>query len=173
MSRRQTGRTMTPTPSNGAEPARRRFTVDEYERMIAAGILRDGERVELIEGEIIEMAAMSGSHFAGVIRANHWFSRRTGEDILVLVQSPIRLSRSEPEPDIALARAREDYYESGLPGPSDLLLVVEIALTSLGFDRRTKIPMYGREGIVEALLVDLDARMTSVYRRPGRAATRT
>ncbi|MBI2760056.1 MAG: Uma2 family endonuclease [Chloroflexi bacterium] len=166
MTRRPSGHAVEPKPT-GDQPARRRFTVDEYEQMIEAGILRDGERVELIEGEIVEMAAMSGVHAGGVTRANLWFSRRTGDDVLVQVQCPIRLTRSEPEPDIALLRAREGIYEPGLPIPTDVLLLLEIAVSSLAYDRRRKIPLYGREGIVEAWLVDLETRTIWVYRQPG------
>lgn len=146
---------------------RRLFTVDEYYLMAQAGILHEDDRVELIEGEIIEMAAIGSRHAACVDRLTQLFVGRVGGRAIVRVQNPIRLSqRTEPQPDLALLRPRPDFYAAGHPGPEDVLLVVEVADTSVGFDRETKIPLYARAGIPEAWLVNLTESNIAVYRNP-------
>ena len=148
-------------------PPRRQFTVDEYERMIAAGIIREGERVELVEGEIVHMAAMGGAHAACVRRTDRWFERRVGEHAIVSVQCPIRLPpRGEPEPDIALLRPRADFYAAQHPGPGDVLLVIEVSDATLAYDRRVKVPMYARAGVSELWVVDVQAGTVEVHRDP-------
>ncbi|GBC85859.1 hypothetical protein HRbin11_02317 [bacterium HR11] len=152
---------------------RYRFTVDDYYRMLAAGILTEDSRVELIEGEIIAMAPIGSRHAACVDRLNRLLTDRVGGRAIVRVQSPIRLSRhTEPQPDVALLRPRSDFYASGHPGPGDVLLVVEVAETSADYDRQVKLPLYGRAGIPEAWLVDLAGEVVEVYRRPGRRGYR-
>jgi Uma2 family endonuclease len=154
--------------TDAAELPRRRFTVDEYERMIGAGIIREGERVQLIEGEIVEMAAMHSPHAACVRRTGSWFDRRVGERATVSVQCPIRIApRNEPEPDIALLRYRSDSYAGAHPEPEDVLLLIEVAHSSLSRDRRRKIPIYARAGIREVWLVDLVAAAITVHRQPA------
>jgi Uma2 family endonuclease len=155
-------------------PRRRRFTVDEYERMIAAGILVEDERLELIEGEILWMAPIGGRHAALVDRLLRRFTALPADLVQVRVQSPIRLPPdSEPEPDLALLRPRPDFYEAAHPGPEDVLLVIEIADTTLAYDRGAKIPMYARAGIPEAWLFDLAARALLVHREPRGGVYRT
>jgi Uma2 family endonuclease len=147
---------------------RRRFTVDEYYRMAEAGILGAGERVELIEGEIIEMAAIGSRHAASVKRLNRLLVRRVGERGVVQVQDPVRLSDlSEPEPDIAVLRPRPDDYAAAHPIPADVLLIVEVADTTVAFDREEKAPLYALAGIGEYWLVDLGADQIEVYRAPS------
>jgi Uma2 family endonuclease len=150
-----------------AEVKRRRFTVDEYYRMAEAGILKVGEHVELIEGDVVTMCPIGSWHASGVDRLNYGFSTRLAGRALVRVQSPIRLSdNSEPEPDIALLRLRDDFYATAHPFPADVLLVVQVADTSLRFDRDTKISLYAASGIPEVWLVDLEASQVTVYRDP-------
>jgi Uma2 family endonuclease len=147
---------------------RRLFTVEEYYRMAEAGIISKDERVELIEGEIVAMAAIGSRHAACVDRLNYFLSQRVGGRALVRVQNPIRLDQfSEPQPDIALLRPRADFYAFAHPGPADVFLVVEVADTSAGFDRDVKIPLYARAGIPEAWLVDLTGDYIMVYRKPS------
>jgi len=120
---------------------RHRFTVEEYHRMGQAGILSEDDRVELIEGEIVEMAPVGSRHAACVKRLNALLSRRAGGRALVSVQDPIRLGEhSEPQPDLALLKPREDFYAAAHPGPEDVLLVIEVAETSLEYDREVKLP---------------------------------
>jgi Uma2 family endonuclease len=147
---------------------RRLFTVDEYSRMAKAGIFSVDERVELIEGEIVAMASIGSRHAACVRRLSHLFSQRIGGQALLSAQNPVRLSRySEPQPDMALLRPRPDFYAQAHPGPGDVFLVIEVADTSVGFDREVKMPLYARAGIPEAWLVDLDGAYIAVYRQPA------
>lgn len=147
---------------------RRLFTVEEYYRMAEAGIISKDERVELIEGEIVAMAAIGTGHAACVDRLNYFLSQRVGNRALVRVQNPTRLDRfSEPQPDIALLRPRADFYAFAHPGPADVSLVVEVADTTVGFDREVKIPLYARAGIPEAWLVDLTGDCMTAYRKPS------
>ncbi|HET8644748.1 MAG TPA: Uma2 family endonuclease, partial [Vicinamibacteria bacterium] len=113
---------------------RRRFTVDEYHRMAKAGILHEDDRVELIEGEIIQMAAIGSRHAARVnYVAEQFVTALTGRAI-VSIQNPVRLGRrTEPEPDLALLRPRPDRYDARLPGPEDVLLIVEVSDTTLTY----------------------------------------
>src|SRR5688572_3230119 len=110
----------------------RRFTADEYQRMGETGILSPGDRVELIDGDVLAMTPIVPRHAASVDRANRAFVRSlSGDEAIVRVQSPIRLSLyTEPEPDISLLRPRADFYASAHPGPADVLLVVEVADSS-------------------------------------------
>ncbi|HLZ73189.1 MAG TPA: Uma2 family endonuclease [Dehalococcoidia bacterium] len=153
-----------PAPAPALE--RRRFSIDEYDRMIAAGILCEDERVELLEGAIVCMAPIGVRHVAAVHRLTTRFSREL-PDVIVSVQNPIRLPQgSEPQPDVAILRPREDFYESGLPGPADVLLLIEIADTSLEYDRDVKLPLYAAAGSIEVWIEDLNGERMLVYREP-------
>ena len=146
---------------------RRRFTVDEYHRMAEAGILTEDDRVELIEGEIVDMSPIGSRHAACVKRMTSFFYRQVGQKAIVSVQDPIRLTeRSEPQPDVALLRPRPDFYTQAHPGSEDVLLVVEVAETSPDYDRTVKVPLYARSGIPEVWLVDLAGEGVEVYRTP-------
>jgi len=145
----------------------RRFTVDEYYRMAESGILREEERVELIEGEIVRMAAIGSRHAACVDRLTSLFVRGIGDRFQVRVQNPVRLSdRTEFEPDLAVLRLRPDGYAGGHPGPADVLLVIEVADSSLDKDREIKAPLYAQAGIVEYWLVNLVEQTIDVSREP-------
>lgn len=147
---------------------KRRFTVEEYYKMAQAGIFSEDDRVELLDGEIVEMTPIGSSHAAVVDRLTRLFSRLVGEQALVRVQNPIRLSpHSEPQPDLALLKPRSDFYAQAHPGPEDVLLVVEVAETSVGIDRKIKIPLYAKARISEVWLVDLDEERIEVYRKPS------
>jgi len=136
--------------------------------MAAAGILSEDDRVELIEGEIIEMAAIGSRHAACVMRLTRLFSLGVGDAALVLVQNPVRLSDlSEPQPDLALLKPRADYYAAAHPGPDDVLLIVEVADSSVVYDRTVKTPLYARAGIREFWLVDLERQQVEVSREPA------
>jgi Uma2 family endonuclease len=149
---------------------RRRFAVEEYHRMAEAGILTEDDRVELIEGEIVEMAPIGSRHAACVKRLNRLFSQRVGERAIVDVQNPIRLGQhSEPQPDLSLLRPRQDFYASAHPGPQDVLLVIEVAETSADYDRQVKAPLYARAGVPELWLVDLQGQALEVFRSPTAA----
>ncbi|MGH2351997.1 MAG: Uma2 family endonuclease [Chloroflexota bacterium] len=152
-----------------AQLQRRRFTVEEYYRMAEVGILTPDERLELLEGNIVRVIGNSSRHGAGVIRGNRLFSRSITDQALVSVRNPVRLDKySEPEPDLALLRPRTDFYAAAHPEPEDVLLVIEVADTSLFTDRQTKVPLYAVAGIPEAWLANLVERVLEVYRQPGR-----
>lgn len=147
---------------------RRRFTVDEYYGMARAGILGEDDRVELIDGEIVEMAPIGPGHGGSVIYVNGHFFRRFGDRAEVSVQNVIRLDRyNEPQPDLALLRQRAESYRTAHPGPADVPLVVEVADTTLATDRRIKMPLYARFGLPEAWLIDLRHGVVLVHREPG------
>lgn len=139
------------------DAAHRRFTVDDYHKMADAGILDEDERVELIKGEIIEMSPVGSRHAAGINRANRVLLRRLPmTSAIVSTQNPIRLDEhSEPQPDLAVLRYRDDFYSGALPKPEDVLLVLEISDSSLRYDRTTKLALYAAAGIPEAWLADL------------------
>jgi len=147
-------------------PARHRFTADEYEAMIEFGLLRPEARLELIEGEIIERRPIGAEHAACVRTLIRLLGPYSGARAILDVQNPIRLSDdTEPQPDLTLARRRSDFYDSGLPAPQDILLVVEAADTSVAYDHRLKMPHYARNGIVESWLIDLNRRTLDALTR--------
>lgn len=146
---------------------RRKFTVEEYHLLARAGILKEDDRVELVEGEIVEMSPIGSRHAACVARLTAWAGRLQGRAV-AWVQNPVRLGDfAEPQPDLALLRPRADFYAAAHPTPEDVLLVVEVAETSSDYDRQVKVPLYARWGIPEAWLVDLDRDHVEVYRDPS------
>jgi Uma2 family endonuclease len=145
------------------------FTVSEYERMGETGVFAPDARVELIEGEIIEMSPIGSRHAACVKLLSRILNRKIGEDAIVGTQDPIRLSDfSEPQPDVAILKFRKDYYREGHPGPDDVLLVIEVADTTVHYDRNVKVPLYARAGIAEALLFNLPDDRLEYFSRPER-----
>lgn len=147
---------------------RRRFTVEEYHRMADAGILDEDDRVELLDGEIVEMTPIGPRHAGGVARLDHLFGVRFGERAIVWAQNPLVLERHwEPQPDLVLLKPRQDFYTSALPGPEDALLVVEIAETSMQRDRRVKMPAYARTEVPEVWLLDLPGDRLEVFTDPA------
>ncbi len=134
--------------------------------MVQAGILREDDRVELLDGEILEMAPIGSRHAACVDRLNQLFSDHVRKRAIVRVQNPIGMGeRSEPQPDLTLVRPRPDFYSQSHPGSEDILLVVEVAETSVEVDRDLKIPLYARAGIAEVWLVDLSGESIEVFQR--------
>jgi Uma2 family endonuclease len=143
---------------------RHRFTADEYHQMAEAGVLRDDDRVELIEGEIVDMTPIGSRHGAVVDRLNRTLVRGCGDRAIVRIQGSIRLGlHSEPQPDVALLRPRPDFYETAVPGPESVLLLIEVADASLPYDRTVKLALYARAGIREVWLVDLVRNHVEVH----------
>ena len=137
-------------------------------RLAELGILDEDDRVELLDGQIVEMTPIGGAHAACVIRLNDLLSRRSAHGINVSVQNPVVLAeRWEPQPDIAVLRRPGGSAGAWLPNPPDVLLVIEVADTSLERDRDLKIPRYAAAGIPEAWLVDLVGDAISVCRQPA------
>jgi Uma2 family endonuclease len=151
-----------------AVPEKRRLTVEEYHCMSEAGILRPEEHTELIRGEIVVMPPAGPEHAEGGSRIERAFHRGIGDRAIIRGQSPIILPNDgEPEPDVALVRARLGGYSKGHPRPEDVLLLVELSDSSLTYDRDTKIPYYAEAGIPEVWLVNLPAHRIEVYRDPA------
>lgn len=152
--------------------ARHRFSVDAYHRMGEAGILSPADRIELIDGEIVEMAPVGSPHIGAVLTLNQLLTKAVPAAIMVSVQSPIQMGgRSEPEPDLALLRARPDRYRRPPPpSAADVLLLIEVSDTSLRYDREVKLPLYAGQGIPEVWIVDLAARAVDIHRSPENGA---
>jgi Uma2 family endonuclease len=149
-------------------PQRRKLSADQFERMGQTGILGPEARVELIEGEMIEMPPIGSRHAAAVDFLSMHFARAVGEAALVRTQNPLRLSDdSEPQADLMLLRPRADRYRTGHPRPEDVLLLIEVADATPVFDRETKLPLYAKHGVPEVWILDLDARQLEVYREPS------
>jgi Uma2 family endonuclease len=151
-----------------SEPARRRFTVEEYDRMGEVGLLAEDERVELLEGEVIAMTPIGSPHAGTVKRLTELLVIALTGRAIVGVQDPVWLSDlSEPKPDVAVLRPREDFYTSGHPRPADVLLLIEVADTTAAFDRNVKRPLYAAAGIPEVWVVDLAAKVVDVALDPA------
>jgi Uma2 family endonuclease len=147
------------------EIARRRFTVHEYHRMAEAGILHEDDRVELIEGDILEMNPIGSRHFTCVNGLTRLLVRGVGDEAIVSVQNPVRLGeRLEPQPDLAVIRNR-DYRES-LPEPEDVLLLIEVSDSTFSYDRNVKLPLYARAEIPEVWIVDLPSEAVERHTEP-------
>jgi Uma2 family endonuclease len=152
----------------GVAVERYRFTVDEFHRLAEAGILGEDDRAELIEGEIVMMTPIGLRHASCVDRLTRLLVQVAGEAAIVRVQNPVVLGeRSEPQPDFALLAPRDDFYAGAAPGPGDVLLAIEVADSSLGYDRGVKLPLYGRSGIREVWIVDLGRGCVDAYRGPA------
>ncbi len=145
------------------------FSVDEYHRMIEVGIFREDENVELIEGEIVTMAPIGSLHAACVNRLNRLFSAVFGVEAIVAVQNPVIFGDySEPQPDISLLKPRPDFYAARHPKPEEVYLVVEVADSSLEFDREIKLPLYSKAGIPEVWLANIPDGCVEVFSRPSK-----
>jgi Uma2 family endonuclease len=150
---------------------RHRLTVGDYYRMAEAGILRRDDRVELIEGTITDVAPIGSAHATVVRRLNSALIPKSGDAAIVSIQSPVSLGRySAPEPDVALLQPRADEYAASHPTAADIILLIEVADTTLRNDRDIKIPLYARHGIPEASLVDIDSKNLPLFLEPTERA---
>ncbi len=143
-----------------------RLSVERYERMVAAGILDENDRVELLDGEIVEKMAIGPLHCSRLNRLTKAFYAGLADRAAIRVQDPVRLPGSVPEPDLALAKPRADDYAKSLPTQADLLLVVEVADSSLEEDRGFKSRLYAAAGVPEYWVVDLPGGCVWVCRGP-------
>ncbi len=145
-------------------PARLRITIDRYQKMVAAGVLTTSDRVELIEGEILGLAPIGTRHASVTGRLYKRLVLGLGEAATVRAANPIDLgSFSEPEPDLLVLKPQADDYVPAHPQAEDVLLLVEVADTSLAFDQGTKRELYARFGVSEYWVVDLSGRRTFAY----------
>jgi Uma2 family endonuclease len=147
---------------------RRRFTLEEYQRLGETGILHEDERVELVEGEIVEMSPIGRPHASIVARINQVFGTRFAGRAIVWVQGPLALPRqvSQFQPDLALLKPRTDFYREKDVEPEDALLVVEVMDSSVAYDRRVKLPIYARGGVPEVWLVNVNRNTVEAWRNP-------
>jgi Uma2 family endonuclease len=147
---------------------RHRFTVEEYHRMGEAGILPEDSRLELINGDIVVRERIGAYHAGTVARLIRLWTSRLGDRAIVNIQNPVQFPREDNElqPDVMLLRPREDFYTTAHPQAPDVLLLIEVADTTLRLDRRIKIPLYARVGVSEVWLVDLTTARLEVHREP-------
>ena len=149
-------------------PKRHLVTAQEYLRMGVTGVFSPDARLELIEGEIFEMAPIGPPHAAAVRTLTQLMFQRVGKTALVSVQAPLVAGQlSVPQPDVALLRPRSDNYASAHPGHTDVMLVIEVADTTLGMDLEAKVPMYARSAVPEVWVVAVEERAVHVFREPA------
>jgi len=143
------------------------FSVEAYHKMAETGVLKPTDRVELIEGKIITMSPMKSPHAACVRRLGDILRHILGTKVIISEEKAITLgTHSEPEPDITIANYKEDYYEEAHPQPKDILVLIEVSLTTQKYDRETKLPLYASYGISETWIVDLKEKLIEVYEKP-------
>jgi len=148
-----------------AEIIKKRFTVDEYHRMAEAGILRPQDRVELIDGDVIQMSPAGHRHRVRVLRAATLFGRAFGDRALVSCQSDLKLNEwTEPQPDISILQPRADFYAARDWTPEDVIFVLEISDTSLRYDRHVKVPLFAAAGVREVWIEDARNDVLYIYR---------
>jgi Uma2 family endonuclease len=158
---------MATLPADPVAVSRHRLTVADFRRMGEVGILGPDDRVELIAGEIIDMSPIGSLHAALVRAIATALTHHVREQALLAIQDPLALTdTSQPQPDLAVLRPRADFYAAAHPGPADVLLVIEVADTTLAFDLDVKVPLYAAAGIPEAWVIEAASRRTHVFRRP-------
>lgn len=149
-------------------PKKYPLTINHFQKMIETGIFDEDEHIELIEGELIAMAPIGPVHSSKTRKLNRLFSQAVGDLAIVDIQNPIILDdNSEPEPDLTLLRPRDDFYETANPTANDVLLLVEVADSTLSYDKQTKIPLYARHGIPEVWLINIPNNQVEIYLKPS------
>ena len=145
-----------------------RFTVEDYYRMAATGVIPPGARVELLDGQIVDLMPIGPFHAGTVNRLNRFLTRLSQGRWLVAVQNPIRLhEHSEPQPDVLLLKPADDDYTSRHPTPADVFWLIEVADCTVESDRTDKLPAYARAGVPEVWLLNLPEKVLEVYRDPN------
>ncbi|TAE58307.1 MAG: Uma2 family endonuclease [Nostocales cyanobacterium] len=146
---------------------RHQFTVNQFHKMAESGILSENDRVELIRGEMIDMSPIGTRHSGCVLFLTNSLPLLLGKLALVSVRNPVELDEiSEPQPDIALLKPRPDFYSNSHPQPEDIFLLIEVADTTVKYDREVKIPLYAEANISEVWLIDVNQELIEVYRHP-------
>lgn len=145
----------------------RLWTVDEYHRMIEVGILTSDDRVELLEGQIIQVSPQRPPHAGTTQRIDRYLQNLLGGQADIRVQLPITLSTSEPEPDIAVVRIDPASYGDRHPTPDEIFLLIEVAYTTLDTDREQKAPIYARANIADYWILDVSDRQVYIFRNPS------
>lgn len=148
--------------------ARLRFTVEDYHHLMASGIFDEVDRIELINGDLTMMPPIGPEHSSHTTGLTNKLPRKLPETLLVRINEPITIgTRSEPQPDVAIVRARKDNYKTAHPGPKDVLLVIEVADSSAPFDNEVKAKLYGKAGIPEYWVIDIAAECVRVFTGPS------
>ncbi len=144
-----------------------KFDVEQYQQMGKAGIFHPEARVELIEGEIIVMTPIGLMHSVTINRFNYSFSQQLGKGGIISIQNSIRLANySEPQPDIVILKHRDDFYAGKFPQAEDVLLLIEVADSSLRYDQTTKLSLYAEYEILEYWIANLERSVLEIYREP-------
>jgi len=152
--------------------SKRLITAEEYHKMAEVGILQE-RGLELINGEIIEMTPIGSRHLSCVNLLNEILLEQLGRKVIVSIQNPVRINQfNEPEPDITILKRTENRYADRLPTAEDVLLVIEVADTSIDYDRNIKLPIYAESGIPEYWIVNLDQQEIEAYYQPFENAYR-
>jgi Uma2 family endonuclease len=150
----------TPTPA--------KISLERFHKMAEAGIFGEDDRIELIDGEMLTMAPIGGPHMTMVNRLNALLVRAVGDRAVVSIQNPVALPPdSEPQPDVVVLQPSAGALSAGVPGPADVLLIIEVADSTLRYDRGVKLPLYARHGISEVWIVDLQSKRIEIFRGPG------
>ena len=146
---------------------RHQFTVKQFHQMAESGILSENDRLELIRGEMIDMSPIGTRHAGCVLFLSNLLILLLGGRALINVQNPLALDEtSEPQPDITLLKPRPDFYKNSHPQPEDIFLLIEVADTTVKYDREVKIPLYAEANIPEVWLIDVNQEVVEVYRNP-------
>lgn len=149
------------------QPMRLRFSVDEYYQMIELGLLKNYEKAEIIEGELIQKMPIGDRHAFAVDTLNRFFIKNVSDDILVRIQNPVRLTDyNEPEPDITLADLTK-FDGKRHPRPAETLLIVEVSDSTLKYDRDTKLALYAEAEIPEVWIVNLKNNIVEIHQKPS------
>jgi Uma2 family endonuclease len=147
--------------------ARKRFTVADYYRMAETGIIHRDDRVELLDGEIRVMSPIGSWHAGVASRLHAMLAENLKRTAIITVQRPMRLGDfDEPEPDIAVLHLRDDFYTRSHPTPADVLLIIEVADSSIDYDRDEKLPRYAAAGVPEVWLIDIAGEAIEQFREP-------
>ncbi len=149
------------------ELIRRKIKVGDYHRMFETGILTNQDKVELINGEIIEMSPSGSLHAAIVDRISNFLMQALGGQVIVRTQSPVQVSElSMPEPDICVLKPKNDFYAESHPLAQDIFLVIEVADTSYRYDKEVKLPVYAKAGIEEYWIINIERKEIEAHRAP-------
>jgi Uma2 family endonuclease len=154
--------------SSPAANVRHKLSVSDYYRMGDAGILHEDDRIELIEGELIDMAPIGSFHATAVNRIMRQIHNAVSEPYVISGQNPLRLSDlTEPQPDGMILKPRDNDYADAHPGPEDVIVLIEVSDSSLEYDKKVKVPLYARHGVQEMWLFDLNGQRLERYTQPN------
>ena len=145
----------------------KKFTIEDYHKMSDMGIFDYSDHLELIKGEIIQMSPIGSKHASCINKLNRMLNQKLVDEVIISIQNPIKLEDdSEPQPDVVLLKYRSDFYAEEHPKFSDILLLIEVADSSINYDRNVKIPLYAENKINQVWLIDLNEEYLEIYNNP-------